>query len=58
MDTQQIIDLNHEFTFFTWSVQSQVQPLTAVRASKVQRQAAAGALLVFILRQGQAARAE
>ena len=35
MDTQQIIDLNHEFTFFTWSVQSQVQPLTAVRGEGV-----------------------
>jgi len=35
MDTQQIVELNREYTFFTWSVQSQVQPLTAVRGEGV-----------------------
>jgi taurine--2-oxoglutarate transaminase len=31
MDKQQIINLCREHSFFTWSVQSQVQPLTAVK---------------------------
>jgi taurine--2-oxoglutarate transaminase len=32
MDTQQIVNLCRDHSFFTWSVQSQVQPLTATRA--------------------------
>jgi len=35
MNSQQIVDLCREHSFFTWSVQSQVQPLTAVKAEGV-----------------------
>ncbi|MGD8465922.1 MAG: aminotransferase class III-fold pyridoxal phosphate-dependent enzyme [Anaerolineae bacterium] len=35
MNAQQIIEQNRDHTFFTWSVQSQVQPLTAVRGEGV-----------------------
>jgi len=35
MNSQEIVDLCREHSFFTWSVQSQVQPLTAVRAEGV-----------------------
>jgi len=35
MNRQEIVDLNHKHTFFTWSVQSQVQPLVAERAEGV-----------------------
>ncbi|MGQ9490342.1 MAG: hypothetical protein ACUVR4_07160 [Anaerolineae bacterium] len=35
MNTQEITALNRDYTFFTWSVQSQVQPLTAVRGEGV-----------------------
>ena len=35
MDFQEIIDLNCEYTFFTWSVQSQVDPITAERGEGV-----------------------
>jgi taurine--2-oxoglutarate transaminase len=32
---QEIIDLNREYVFFSWSVQSQVHPMTAVRSKGV-----------------------
>jgi taurine--2-oxoglutarate transaminase len=35
MTEEQIVNLNREHSFFTWSIQSQVQPLTAVRAEGV-----------------------
>ena len=35
MNREQIINLNREYTFFTWSVQSQVQPIAADRAEGV-----------------------
>jgi taurine--2-oxoglutarate transaminase len=35
METQEIIDLNQRYTFFTWSVQSQIQPLSVDRAEGV-----------------------
>jgi taurine--2-oxoglutarate transaminase len=35
MDKEQIIGLSRDHTFYTWSVQSQVQPLTAERAEGV-----------------------
>jgi hypothetical protein len=35
MNQEQIVDLCREHSFFTWSVQSQVQPLTAVKGEGV-----------------------
>jgi len=35
METREILDLNREHTFFTWSVQSEVQPIVADRAEGV-----------------------
>ncbi len=35
MKTEQIVDLNREYTFFTWSVQSQVHPIAVDRADGV-----------------------
>ena len=35
MNKDQIVDLCREHSFFTWSVQSQVQPLTAVKGEGV-----------------------
>ncbi len=35
MNQEQIINLSRDHSFFTWSVQSQVQPLTAVKAEGV-----------------------
>ena len=35
MNSEQIVNLNHEYTFFTWSVQSQVRPIAADRAEGV-----------------------
>ncbi|MFN2290419.1 MAG: aminotransferase class III-fold pyridoxal phosphate-dependent enzyme, partial [Anaerolineae bacterium] len=35
MNRHEIVNLCREHSFFTWSVQSQVQPLTAVRGEGV-----------------------
>jgi taurine--2-oxoglutarate transaminase len=35
MNREQIVNLCREYSFFTWSIQSQVQPLTAVKAEGV-----------------------
>ncbi len=35
METQEILDLNREYTFFSWSVQSKVAPIVADRADGV-----------------------
>jgi taurine--2-oxoglutarate transaminase len=35
MNSKEIVNLCREYSFFTWSIQSQVQPLTAIRADGV-----------------------
>ncbi len=35
MSAQEIVEMNREYTFFSWSVQSQVSPIPAVRAEGV-----------------------